>query len=560
MTTTTYNKILSQFQSASPIASSVNVSGIEEFNLISDICNQVAENLNEAYVFRFNFSELLKPVFYKDGNLVNLKPEALEDYINSDETLKAIYAEYNPDMLSQDPIGGLCSLIIHAANVSVDSGVPQIWILQDIHHTLGGEQENPRNVRFFKTLLHRVHKSRVRLIFTGLNVKLSDDFNGMISHFSEIIPSNSEIMNCIHETIENLAQDGRFTINLDIEQNKQALTRKCAGLTLSEVANVIRYSCRYHECELSDKLLVDIQEYKIEKLRKAGIEFADSPDSEIGGLNQLKTWVNRRKRLFDATLENQDLNLPTPKGLFLVGVPGTGKSLAAKAIGQLYNIPVAKLDISAVFNSLVGESEKAIKSILTRVDSIAPCILWIDEIEKLFSGNGNGNDSGVGNRIFGQFLTWMQEKSSGVFVVATANSIDNLPPELLRKGRFDEVFFLDIPNSLERAQIIEHHLSRYNVTIQDLTGVLSHSEGFVGAEIASAIDEAVLIAFDIEESLNVGHLITAFSETVPMSKFNAEKIQKLRAWGNSHARIANTLEQAKPSAKTRKPAKTNNMI
>lgn len=549
----TFAKITSELRAISPAAVSLNVPSIEEGNIISELCTNVARELNDANVYRFNFAELIKPVPYNESGALEVSSEAIQSIIESDPVFEGL------ESIQNDPISGLVQTIVKAMDIAHDQGKPQLWILCDIHTTLGGERENPIHVRFFKTLLQKLAKSLVRIVFTGVDVNLSREFDGLVSHHSEITPSESEIKDCIINNIHDLTEDGRFKISLDFHAHELELTRKCSGLTLSEVSQVIRYSARYHDCELSDKLLDDLQEYKIQKLSQIGIEFAESPDTAIGGLDNLKSWVNRRAKLFNASLSNAE-NLPTPKGLFLVGVPGTGKSLAAKAIGQIYSVPVAKLDVSSVFNSLVGESEKAIKNILQKVDSIAPCILWIDEIEKLFSQGGNGNDSGVGSRIFGQFLTWMQEKNSGVFVVATANSIDSLPPELLRKGRFDEVFFVDIPNPQERQEIFEFHLARYGVNLPDLTGVIDHSNGFVGAEIASVVDEAVLIAFDEGKDLQIGHLITALQETRPMSQFNAEKIDSLRKWGQTHARLANQVLTQATETKTRKTNKTRNII
>lgn len=235
-----------------------------------------------------------------------------------------------------------------------------------------------------------------------------------------------------------------------------------------------------------------------------------------------------RERAF--TQEAQDYGLPAPKGIALIGIPGTGKSLTAKMIGGLWRLPLLRLDIGALFGSLVGESEARTRKALTLAETVSPCILWIDELEKAFSAGGL--DGGVSTRVFGTILTWMQEKTAPCFVVATANNIAQLPPELLRKGRFDEIFFLDLPTLAERQEIISVHLRKRNRFPQefDIMRLAKASEGYVGAEIEQAIIDGMYVGFNQGREVTTGDILTALQWQVPLSVSQKEVITALRDW------------------------------
>jgi SpoVK/Ycf46/Vps4 family AAA+-type ATPase len=249
----------------------------------------------------------------------------------------------------------------------------------------------------------------------------------------------------------------------------------------------------------------------------------------VGGLGVLKDWLRLRERAF--TQEAHNYGLPAPKGIALIGIPGTGKSLTAKMIGGLWHIPLLRLDVGSLFGSLVGESEERARRALRLAETVAPCILWIDEIEKALAHGGL--DAGTSTRVFGAILTWMQEKTSPVFVVATANDITSLPPELLRRGRFDEIFFLDLPTEEERKEIFAVHLSKRRRIAQDfgLSILAIESEGYVGSEIEQAIIDAMYIGFnDQQREFNTEDIRAALKRQVPLSVSQRENIETLRNW------------------------------
>lgn len=266
--------------------------------------------------------------------------------------------------------------------------------------------------------------------------------------------------------------------------------------------------------------------------------------SSIGGLDRLKNWIDIRGSVFKNMEKAKQFGLPTPKGLLLLGVPGTGKSLTAKAIGFSWGLPVIKMDMGKIFGSLVGESENNMRTSLRLVDSISPCVLWIDEIEKGMSGiqSSGSTDGGTTSRVLGTFLTWAQEKTSTVFIVATANDISKLPPEFLRKGRVDEIFFVDLPSNKEREEILKIQLNKVkrDFTNFDIDKLVNASEGFSGAEIEEGIKDSLFSAFyDNEKDITTDYILNSFKKTYPISKTMEDKIKCMREWAKQKAIFAN---------------------
>jgi SpoVK/Ycf46/Vps4 family AAA+-type ATPase len=290
----------------------------------------------------------------------------------------------------------------------------------------------------------------------------------------------------------------------------------------------------------------DIPEVVAEKkklIRKSGLlEYYDFSEniSNVGGLIRLKDWLMQRGMAFSQRA--RDFGLPEPRGILLLGVQGCGKSLAAKATSSLWNLPLLKLDVGRIFDSYIGSSEKNIREAIKIAESLSPNILWLDEIDKAFSGMGSQSqgDSGVSARVFGTFLTWMQEKRAPVFVFATANNIENLPPELLRKGRFDELFFIDLPTKEERKQIYKIHLIKRNRNPDkfNLDYLSEKSEGFNGAEIEQLVISALYRAFAENRDIEDRDILAEIEETVPLSITYKEKIDFLRDWAKKRARDA----------------------
>jgi len=262
--------------------------------------------------------------------------------------------------------------------------------------------------------------------------------------------------------------------------------------------------------------------------------------SEIGGLDNLKDWLLRRGNSFSE--KARQYGLPYPRGLLLVGIQGTGKSLTAKAIAHHWHLPLLRLDVGRLFAGLIGESESRTRQMIQLSEALAPCILWIDEIDKAFAGVDGRGDSGTSSRVFGTFITWMAEKTSPVFVVATANNIQSLPPELLRRGRFDEIFFVGLPTQDERKAIYEVHLSRlraHNLQSYDLDRLAYETPNFSGAEIEQAIVEAMHIGFSQERDFTTEDILEAASQIVPLARTAQEQVDALQAWAASgKARLA----------------------
>jgi len=264
---------------------------------------------------------------------------------------------------------------------------------------------------------------------------------------------------------------------------------------------------------------------------------------EVGGLEELKNWLVKRGKAF--TLKAREFGLPEPRGILLLGIPGCGKSLTAKAIAGMWQLPLLKLDVGKVFSSYVGSSEENVRRAIHTAESIAPCILWLDEMEKGFSGLGSSGmtDGGTTARVFGTFLTWLQEKKTAVFVVATSNNVSQLPPELLRKGRFDEIFYVDLPSKEERKEITKIHLEKRKRASEkfDLDKVALQTHGFSGSEIEEVIVSGLYDAFNRDEELDQEHLEQVIQTMIPLSQTMEEQIKGIRDWAKLRARRASNI-------------------
>lgn len=289
-----------------------------------------------------------------------------------------------------------------------------------------------------------------------------------------------------------------------------------------------------------------IMEEKCQVIKKSGIlEFIKSEMSinDVGGLENLKKWLRKRNNSWLGKAQ-KDYNLPAPKGVLITGVPGCGKSLTAKAMSAMWQLPLLRLDVGKIFSGLVGSSEENMRKAIQTAEAVAPSILWIDEIEKGFGGVGKENDGGTSTRVFGTFLTWLNEKQKPVFVIATANNINALPSEMLRKGRFDEIFFVDLPVTNERKAIFKLHLEKrlkdsiskdFKVSEDLLNRLAEKTEGFVGAEIEQAVISALFEAFSENRALKESDLFKVIANTVPLSTTQAEQIMSIRSWANERA-------------------------
>jgi SpoVK/Ycf46/Vps4 family AAA+-type ATPase len=325
-----------------------------------------------------------------------------------------------------------------------------------------------------------------------------------------------------------------------------SLVEAAVGLTMSEAENMIALALVKNELEITPEVVSEVKRQKAQILKKSGTMELIEPDNipNIGGLDQIKLWMWERGKAFSP--EAREFGLPYPKGCLVFGIPGTGKSLFAKAVSKQLGFPL--LSLQNVLDKYVGESEKRMKEALKIAEHMAPAVLWIDEVEKFFAGVGGSSDSGVSTRVFGQFLSWLQETTAPVFVVATANNIGALPPELLRKGRFDEIWFVDLPGQQEREEIFKIHISRKGRNIEDfdIPKLAKETSGYTGSEIEQIVISGLFRAFSRKVDISTEILLEAAEETSPLSVTMKEQIAEMREWGKSRARLASFPEMVAP--------------
>lgn len=430
-----------------------------------------------------------------------------------------------------------------------------IFIMKDFHVYFGVPGKSIdyaviRKIRDLVTALKGSQKPQ-NVVFVSPSLILPDDLQKEITIVDFELPSIEEIHDLLDEMIEINKDNSNIIIDLN-ENEKNKLCKTALGLTLQEAENAFARAM-VQNGKLTIKELDIILEEKCQTIKKTGIlEFIKSElqMKDVGGLENLKRWVQKRNKSW--LEEAQKYNIPAPKGVLITGVPGCGKSLTAKAISAMWQLPLLRLDMGKIFNGIVGSSEENMRKAIKTAEAVAPSILWIDEIEKGFSGTNSSGDSGTSTRIFGTFLTWMQEKSKPVFVVATANNINNLPSELLRKGRFDEIFFVDLPTKSERKIIFDLHLKKRlknlevsqelelnNELLNDLADI---TEGFVGAEIEECVISALFEAFSEDRPLRKEDLEKVIYNMVPLSVTQAEQIMSIRQWANVRAVAATAKE------------------
>lgn len=432
---------------------------------------------------------------------------------------------------------------------------PAVFILKDFHIFFGGQGRLPdfeviRKIRDVVPTLKQSPRPK-NVVFLSPTLVLPNDLQKDVTIVDFDLPSFEEIKRVLDEMIAANRRSGRIVIDLDSE-GEERLAKAALGLTLQEAENAFaRAMVEKGRLDASD---VDvILEEKRQTIKKTEIlEFVKSnlDMDDVGGLENLKRWLNKRN---NSWLDSaQRYGLPAPKGVLITGVPGCGKSLTAKCMSSMWQLPLLRLDVGKIFSGIVGSSEENIRTAVSTAEAIAPSILWIDEIEKGFGGSGSSGDSGTSTRVFGAFLTWMQEKTNPVFVIATANNINALPPELLRKGRFDEIFFVDLPTLKERMDIFRLHMEKrlvdpdvvggFEVTDEVLEMLAEISEGFTGAEIEQAVISGLFEAFAEDRSIQLDDFVKSIQNTVPLSVTQAEQIRSIRDWANVRAVAATRQE------------------
>ena len=407
-------------------------------------------------------------------------------------------------------------------------------------------------VRFLKDLIPNLKQARNfrNVIFVSPTFTLPDDLKKDITVLDFDLPPSDEIASVLDGIIRDNS-GGNLKVNLNPKE-KEELVKAAVGLTLQEAENAFARAMVNDGCLNSEDVDIVLKE-KSQVIKKSDIlEYIDSKVKieDVGGLENLKKWLSKRdKSWLDSA---KKYGLPSPKGVLLTGVPGCGKSLIAKSISSMWHLPLLRFDVSKVFNMYVGNSESNMREAIKMAEAISPCVLWIDEIEKGFSGLGGSGDSGTTSRIFGTFLSWMQEKTKPVFVVATANNIDSLPSEMMRKGRFDEIFFIDLPTFNERKQIFKVHLESrltypevrgdFEINDETLKHLSNITEGFGGSELEQIVVMGLYDAFSEDRSITLNDFENAVKNTVPLSVTQAEQIISIRNWANVRAVAATAQE------------------
>lgn len=460
-----------------------------------------------------------KDYLYYEWNCV----DGLKKKDSGDGTLKPIADKEEPEEL----------LNYISSRISDASSVSEVFILEDFH-----EYIEERNIKIkLRQLAETLRFFRKHIVIVSSVMTLPTELEKYVTVVEIPLPDRYDL----EKVLINVARNANADLN---DELKKRLIDSALGMTVMEADLAYCLAAVKNKFDDNSPRTVALEKEQI--IKKSGLlDYYQVNENlrNVGGMEHLKSWLEKRKLAYD--FKAQLWKLPEPKGVLLLGVPGCGKSLTAKCIASLWNMPLLRLDIGKIFEGLVGSSEDNIRRAIATAEAVAPCVLWIDEIEKGLSGiqSSGSTDGGTTARIFSTILTWMQEKIKPVFVVATANNISLLPPELLRKGRFDEIFFVDLPNKEDRKSIFAIHLSKKGQNPNDfsLDRLAQDSLGFNGAEIEECVNEAMFAAYTENQEdpkLQMIHLLNAIKETVPLSMTMKNQIDALRNWAKSRAKQA----------------------
>jgi SpoVK/Ycf46/Vps4 family AAA+-type ATPase len=432
--------------------------------------------------------------------------------------LQRLDIELAPQLMNSEP----ADVLKHIRAVSK----PGIYVLLDFHPFL----DDPVHVRLIKDICLHYRDVPRQLVLISHQLRLPRELESFSARVDVALPGAAE-RKAIIETVagEYSAENPGARVQVD-SKAYELLVSNLAGLTYADTERLARNAIQV-DGAITRSDLPGVMQAKYDLLNSGGAvhyEYDTARFSDVGGLNRLKNWLSQRRSAFRG--ENGAAHLDPPKGILLTGVQGCGKSLAAKATAGIFGAPLLRLDFGTLYDKYHGETERKLRESLKTADVMAPCVLWIDEIEKGIAGRGG--ETGTTQRVLGTFLTWMAERKSSVFVVATANDISALPPELVRKGRFDEIFFVDLPDAAIRSTILAIHLSRRDQRLSqiDIGSLADAMEGFSGAEIEQAVVSALYAAHAMNEALASQHIQREIEHTQPLSIVMQERIGALRAW------------------------------
>ena len=409
-----------------------------------------------------------------------------------------------------------------------------VFILKDFNKFMGdiGVSRKLRN-------LSRVLKIQPKMIIIlASDVTIPNELRDIMTVIEFQLPTSEEIKTELERLFKSLNQ------SLD-DALFDTIVKSCQGLSLERIRRALsRILANYKVIDERSILLILKEKRQIISQTEI-LEYCSSDESisDIGGLQNLKTWLNNRSQSFSQKAINY--GLPSPRGLLLIGIQGTGKSLTAKAISHDWKLPLLRLDFGRLFGGVVGESESRVRQMIQIVEAVSPCILWVDEIDKVFGQMESKGDSGTSNRVLGTFITWLSEKNSQVFIVATANNFKALPLELIRKGRFDEIFFVGLPNKDERQKIFKVHLSKFrpeSFENYDLNLLSELTNNFSGAEIRQSIIEGMHFAFTEDREFTTNDICLGIDQTIPLAQIDKEQIQEMQEWALSgRVRLASSI-------------------
>ena len=435
---------------------------------------------------------------------------------------------------SRDPVQALANM--------ESTTVEAVFILKDFHRHM----DDPVVVRRLRDVGQKFSANRRTVIITSPELSVPPELMKLVEYFDLPLPDRERLHEIVHDTYTRLAKTYTLKLQLDAA-GVDAMAANLRGLSEEEAERAISQALvtRYALCPES---VTDVLEAKKQLLRHSGmLEFVEASDNmaSIGGLENLKKWLQQRRGAWEDSA--REFGLEPPHGVIILGVQGCGKSLSARAVAGEWRLPLVKFDTSAVYDKYIGETEKRIRKVFQVAEGLAPCVLWIDELEKVFAGSGPDSasaDAGGSSRLLASFLSWMQDRKAPVFVAATCNNVTVLPPELIRKGRFDELFFVDLPNQAERQQVFSIQLARRkrNPAEFDLEKVAAAAKGYSGAEIDAAVQGGLYAAYSEKKPLSTQLLLDALSQTVPLSTTRAEEIEALREWARTRAVPASLRE------------------
>jgi ATP-dependent 26S proteasome regulatory subunit len=407
----------------------------------------------------------------------------------------------------------------------LNAETPALFILKDFNRFLT-DLSISRKLRNISRILKLQPKT---IIIIGSDLTIPKELQDLLTVLQFQLPLENEIS----QELDRLVNSLNIQIDPQLFEN---LTRACQGLSLERIRRVLSKIIATYKTIDKNSIGILLSEKKQIISQTEILEYTsvDEKITSLGGLDNLKDWLRKRKTAFGIQASNY--GLPTPRGLLLVGIQGTGKSLTAKAIANEWELPLLKLDVGKLFGGIVGESESRLRQMINVAETISPCILWIDEIDKAFSSTESKGDSGTSNRVLATFVSWLSEKKKPVFVIATANNIDLLPLEIIRKGRFDEIFFLDLPKKEEREEIFKIHIKEFRPNSWesfDYTKLAELSESFSGAEIRQSIIEGMYHAFYEKREFTTDDISMGLTELIPLANLESNQMVKLQNWASS---------------------------